>query len=275
MKTVRTDEIQKQLRSFDRVSLRLWLAATLAMSAVALAFVWLVLPAILRHTRAFEAQVWRSPPAFLGAAALILLFNVYILQRRKVLDRARNEMIHELVRAEAEEMLSLLDPVTELFNRRFLDRILPREISYADRYDSPLTLALFDIVGFKSENERAGDIVGDGILVEVARLLNRTFRPADLVIRYGGDEFLVLMPGTKESSAGHALERLMRQVEIWNRAHARKDFRLAFNVGMAAYSRGTEVAALLAAAEHQLYLSRLQGSGALGGQSPSETTAKA
>lgn len=257
------------------MSLRLWLAAMLTMSGVALGFIWLVLPAILRHTRAFEAQFWRSPQVFLGAVALILLFDIHILQRRKMLDRARDEMIREMVRAEAEEMLSLLDPVTELFNHRFLDRILPREISYADRYDSPLTLALLDIVGFKSENERAGDLVGDGILVEVARLLSRTLRPADLVIRYGGDEFLVLMPGTDEPSARRAIERLMRQVEIWNREHARKDFRLAFSVGIAAYSRGTEVAALLAAAEHQLYLSRLQGSGAPVGQSPGETTAKA
>jgi diguanylate cyclase (GGDEF)-like protein len=271
---MRTEEIHKQLQSFDRDNLRLWAAAMLTMCAVALGFIWLVLPVILRHAGSFEAQYWRSPQAFLGAVALIVLFNIYMLQRRKVLHRARDEMIRELVRAEAEEMLSLLDPVTELFNRRFLDRILPREISYADRHDSPLTIAFLDIEGFKAVNQRVGDFVGDGILVEVARLLARTFRPADLVIRYGGDEFLVLMPGTDEPSSQRAVERLMGQVEVWNGEHARKDFRLRFNVGIAAYSRGTEIATLLGAAEHQLYLNRLQGSGAAQGRVPTEVAQK-
>lgn len=256
---MRTEEIYNQLRSVNRVSLRLWVAAMLTMSAVALGFIWLVLPAILRHTRAFEAQFWRSPQGFLGAVALILLFDIYVLRRRKMLDRARDEVIRELVRAEAEEMLSLLDPVTELFNRRFLDRILPREISYADRYDSPLTLALLDIVGFKSANERLGNFAGEGILVEVARLLSRTFRPADLVIRYGGDEFLVLMPRTDEPSAARAIERLMQQVEARNRERGHHQFRLQFNLGLAAHSPGADPAALLAAAEHELYLNRVQG----------------
>jgi diguanylate cyclase (GGDEF)-like protein len=272
---MRTEEIHKQLQSFDRDSLRLWAAAMLTMCAVALGFVWLVLPTILLHAGSFKTQLWRRPQGFFGAVALILLFNIYMLQRRKALHRARDEMIRELVRVEAEEMLSLLDPVTELFNRRFLDRILPREISHADRNDSPLTIALLDIVGFKSANQRVGEFAGDGILVEVARLLARTFRPADLVIRYGGDEFLVLMPGTDEPSAGRAIERLMKRVEIWNRENARKEFRLQFNVGTAAYSRGTEIATLLAAAEHQLYLSRLQGSADAGTPVPSEIAGKA
>lgn len=271
---MQTDELRKQIQWFDRYSLRLWAAAVLLMGAVAIAFTWLVLPSILRHTGSFQSQLRSRPEAFFGVVALILLFNLYIVQRRKVLDRARDEMIRELVRAEAEEMLSLLDPVTELFNRRFLDRILPREISYADRHDLPFTLVLFDIVGFKSTNERVGDFVGDGILVEVARLLTRTFRPADLVIRYGGDEFLVLMPGTDAASAGRAVERLMKQVEVWNADHHCKDFRLQFNFGMAAYSRGAEIVALLGTAEHQLYLNRLQSSDAGGGPVPTEIVDK-
>ena len=253
---MRTEEIRDQIRSLDRRNLHLWFAAVLAMFGVATGFIWLVLPGLFGWARPIRPEFQYRPEAFFGVIALMLLFNIYMVGRRKMLHRGRDEMVRELVRAEAEEMLALLDPVTELFNRRFLDRMLPKEASYADRYALPFAIVIFDIADFSSANKRLGAFAADGILVEVAKLLTRTFRPSDLVIRYGGDEFLVLMPSTDEAAARRAVERLTAHVELWNQKRASKDFRLRLAFGLAVYSRDASVTAVLGAAEQSLYFDR-------------------
>ncbi|MCX7750817.1 MAG: GAF domain-containing protein [Candidatus Bipolaricaulota bacterium] len=116
----------------------------------------------------------------------------------------------ELRRVELEGELreqAIRDPLTGLYNRRFLTEVLGRELERAKRYGHPLTLVLADIDDFKKVNDRHGHGVGDRVLRRVAELLQTNVRAGDYVFRYGGEEFVVLLPETGDGG-GEVVRRL-------------------------------------------------------------------
>jgi diguanylate cyclase (GGDEF)-like protein len=111
------------------------------------------------------------------------------------------------------------DWLTGLRNRRYFEEALADHIEAASRYDRPLALVLFDLDHFKSINDTLGHAAGDEALRQFATLLKRTARKADIVCRYGGDEFAVLLPETKTSNAWNFAERVFQTLEMskaWN-----------------------------------------------------------
>ena len=108
---------------------------------------------------------------------------------------------------EEESGLARLDPLTGIFNRRAFEELAASEISRAERYGRPLSLAFVDLDHFKQVNDDFGHEVGDTVLRQVAATLVATMRSADTVARLGGDEFAVLMPETDSPAAMIALEK--------------------------------------------------------------------
>jgi diguanylate cyclase (GGDEF)-like protein len=104
------------------------------------------------------------------------------------------------------------DPLTGLFNYTFFREILARETASSDRY-SLLSLLMIDIDRFKLIDDILGHVVGNKVLVEVAKILQQSVRNTDFVFRYGGDEFAVLLTGTNLEGAGYAAEKLLFKVE--------------------------------------------------------------
>ena len=101
------------------------------------------------------------------------------------------------------------DSLTELRNRRHLDIAFREHIETARRYKHPLAIAILDIDNFKVFNDERGHAFGDRLLCEVAQLLQKVMRDADLPVRYGGDEFVIVMPMTDHGGATVAIERLL------------------------------------------------------------------
>jgi len=102
------------------------------------------------------------------------------------------------------------DPLTGLHNRRYLEEVLSREVLWAQRESRHLSVLLLDLDGFKTYNDTHGHLAGDRVLKEVAAGLAAAVRPGDVLFRFGGDEFLVVLPGTSGEVARRVARELMR-----------------------------------------------------------------
>jgi diguanylate cyclase (GGDEF)-like protein len=111
------------------------------------------------------------------------------------------------------EQLTITDDLTRLFNSRYLNLYLGREISRCKRHGIPLSVIFLDLDGFKGVNDQYGHLAGSGTLTEVGTILAAGVRESDILARYGGDEFVVVLPETPASGALVIAERLRRAIE--------------------------------------------------------------
>ncbi len=132
--------------------------------------------------------------------------------------------------------LSITDDLTKLFNTRYLNRTLDLEITRSNRHKSSLSLIFMDIDHFKLVNDNYGHLVGSKLLVEIGQLLIKGLRTIDIVARYGGDEFVIVLPQTTPASAVQIAERI-RKVVAQN-VFLKKDgysLRMTASFGVASY----------------------------------------
>jgi diguanylate cyclase (GGDEF)-like protein len=126
------------------------------------------------------------------------------------------------------------DELTGLFNRRAFDSLVKFAISSARRRAEPLALAWLDLDGFKKINDTWGHSEGDEALKAMADIMRASFRDADLLVRYGGDEFAVLFSDTHEKGAWIAVDHLAEQTKAWNLTSG-KPWKLAFSWGVSEF----------------------------------------
>jgi diguanylate cyclase (GGDEF)-like protein len=247
------EAFRHDMEALEVRDLQLWSIGLLLLVVVAAGFLSLILPNVMWNLGELRLDGRYVPQLFFGFIVLVVLFNVYVLQQRRALKTMRAELLRQLIRRETAEHLALIDPLTEVFNRRYLETILPKEIKRAERHDENLTLLMIDVDGFKSANTRFGHMVGDQVLKEVAQILKSTFRTSDTIIRYGGDEFLVLLPEADEAHAQVAVRRLIERVDRWNQEGIIPGYRMSLSCGIASYAKGGRVDEVLDKADQRMY----------------------
>ena len=153
------------------------------------------------------------------------------------------------------------DPLTELFNRRYIEDTLPRELHRALRRGAPLCVAMLDLDHFKLCNDTFGHDAGDLVLRESSRVLRENLRQSDIACRYGGEEFLLVLPDASLEDTSRRLEHirlLFERMEIVHRGQLLTT--ITFSAGVAvAPEHGSNPEDLLHAADDALYAAKQAG----------------
>lgn len=157
------------------------------------------------------------------------------------------------------ERLSRTDPLTRLANRRHVLERLALEVERAARYETPFLVAMCDLDDFKQVNDTLGHDCGDEVLRTTGRLLSENLRRTDLVGRWGGEEFLVLLPETEREGGRIALEKVRKKLEALPFVYSGTPLRVTVSVGIAAFVRGERLEDLVARADAALYEAKRSG----------------
>lgn len=153
------------------------------------------------------------------------------------------------------EEQSVTDDLTRLYNSRYMNLCLERELKRANRYNQSLGLIFMDLDGFKSVNDAHGHLSGSQTLAEVGRLLMQSVRDTDIVARYGGDEFTIVMPHTLRPASLQIAERLRRAIEEHSfLTDSGLDVRLTASFGLASFpENGNTREELISQADRAMY----------------------
>jgi diguanylate cyclase (GGDEF)-like protein len=166
--------------------------------------------------------------------------------------RAENEALRTEVDAlQVYRSLAYRDPLTGLWNRRYLDERLHHEIERARRHDGRFSILVFDVNDFKAINDERGHAAGDQALVWTADLLEETFRDHDICCRTGGDEFTVILPGATAAGCAVLISRLRQRLVEANRE---RPWSLGMSIGGATWpDDGSTAEELLRTADAAMY----------------------
>jgi len=167
-----------------------------------------------------------------------------------------NLKLHETLRSQ-----SIRDPLTGLFNRRFMEESLIREVLRAARNQGPLGVIMIDLDGFKSFNDTFGHDAGDALLREFGFLLRNNIRAEDIACRYGGEEFTLILPEATLEATLERAEQIREEIKRLKVLHRDQDLgQVTVSLGVAVFpNHGTTGEALLRAADTALYRAKIDG----------------
>jgi diguanylate cyclase (GGDEF)-like protein len=166
----------------------------------------------------------------------------------------RNALLYKLALETA-----LKDPVTGIQNRAALNTAMDREISLAHRHSAPLSVIMVDIDSFKKVNDSYGHLAGDAVLRVLAECLSQCVRGGDIVFRYGGEEFTVLLSNTDQAGAKLLADRIRTAVEKLQIRYDCLDIGITASLGVASFAPGDSAEGLLKRADQALYQAKQSG----------------
>lgn len=194
-----------------------------------------------------------------------------VSERTKVLEETVRKLTEEIfLRKQAEEALrisesqyralSILDGLTGLFNARHFFSLLESEIRRAERYGRPLSLLLMDVDNFKKYNDSFGHLEGDKVLARLADVIRRNLRSSDAACRYGGEEFVVILPETTGEQGAQFADRIREDFagEAF-RPEAGGEIRVTVSIGVSRFSSGMDTSAFVNEADANMYRAKNHG----------------
>ena len=245
--------VSEQMMALEKRDWEVWLIGAGAGIAVGLGILVLLFRATFLEHGLLHLDLSVSPEIFFGLVAVIVVFNTYVFNQRLDLRRTREQVISTTIQSELVRLQSFTDPLTEVYNRRALEDIARRFISQSKRLGKPLTFLMVDVDGFRDVNNRFGHLMGDFVLAEVAAILRGSARGSDAVVRYGGDEFLVILANSNSQGGEVVANRIAGSLADWNNARHLKNFEMVFSIGIAEWSEGKDLDQMLNEADQAMY----------------------
>jgi diguanylate cyclase (GGDEF)-like protein len=151
------------------------------------------------------------------------------------------------------------DFLTGLYNRQYFDEIIERSIEEFDRYGKKFSLLFIDIDDFKAVNDNYGHVVGDFVLKYVADVIKRSIRKVDLAFRYGGEEFVVVMPNTNLESAAKVADRILNDLRKTVFKYKNIDIKLTASIGLQEMKKGCNASQLVEEADKRMLKAKFSG----------------
>ena len=194
-----------------------------------------------------------------GFAIAVGGYHIHIVIRNREVLRVRTELLLETLKNEVGRLQGMVDPLTRVYNRQSMEELITKWIQRSERYDQSFSLAVVDLDDFKSVNDKYGHLTGDFVLSEVGSILRASVRGSDLVIRYGGDEFLLVLSDTDLPGAHAVARRVRRLVREWNEKHSAAPYEISLSMGLSIFEKGKTPRQLISEADREMYLSKTSG----------------
>ncbi|SET45370.1 diguanylate cyclase (GGDEF) domain-containing protein [Natronincola peptidivorans] len=217
-------------------------------------------------------KLWQEYYLVISSIAIILLliisigaFKIYAGRVINEKNRELEKVVEKLKDAYQEiEKLSMKDSLSNIYNRRYFDKVFPEKFNLAKRSKTIISLLVIDIDRFKEINDLYGHLVGDEIIKVVGQTIDMSlYRAIDFVVRYGGDEFVVFLHDTTEEGALLASNRILSAIRAikLNSNNEKDDIKITLSIGgvVAIPSKETSVSELFKLADDAMYEAKKQG----------------
>jgi diguanylate cyclase (GGDEF)-like protein len=240
-------EIRSSLRQAERRELWMWGNAVIVLLSLAALLVSLSVSLYLKGAKTIFG--WDLSLAVRLLVGLVVVFTGHMIYQHFRLRTIQKKLAWQQIEAEVFRRLAMYDPLTGLYNRRFAEQRLRAEIARSERRGLSMTVVLLDLNDFKTINDGYGHLVGDQVLKEFAKSLSHATRGSDLAVRWGGDEFMLLLLDCEVEQLSVVLNRLQGfAVEVHGQT-----LPVSFALGWKSFEPGDTFEGLIERADRDLY----------------------
>lgn len=243
--------VQAELLKLESQTRHFWVLLVFAIMVLAFGAVSLLTPQSFWQQNKLEISF--SPQALFVVLVALVVIAFQMFRREREIQKLRLTNLQQTLEAKSEQAASKIDPATNVFGRGFLHELLQGEISRADRTNRALSLMMCDLNNFKQVNDRYGHLMGDYVLAQMAEIFKSCVRGSDHVVRYGGDEFLLLLPETDQIGGEIVRKRIYTKVADWDRANRVGDLPVSVSVGLYLHVPGQTAERDVAEADALMY----------------------
>lgn len=243
--------IESELVQLEAHNRDIWVLVVFAGAVLVLGALSLLAPSSFWQQNTLEMKI---PPQLLFLVMMVvMLLALYMVRREAELRKLRLLNVQHTLKAQTEHTASMVDSLTNVFSRNFLRELLQGEISRAERNNRPLGLIMSDVDNFKMVNDRFGHLMGDYVLAQIASILKSCVRGSDYVVRYGGDEFLIVLSETDATGSQVVVNRIREKVGEWDRTSRVGNVSLGVSMGLHQHVPGQTVEQSVAEADTRMY----------------------
>ncbi len=243
--------LQAEISKLEGHDGNIWILVAFAAGVLILGALSLLFPGSFWQQNTLEIKI--PPQVLFIVMMVVMVVALYMVRRELEVRKLRLLNVQHTLNAQSELAASMVDSLTNVFSRSFLRELLQGEIARAERNNRPLGLIMCDIDNFKAVNDRFGHLMGDYVLAQIAGILKSCVRGSDYVVRYGGDEFLIVLSETDAAGSEIVMNRIRQKVGDWDRANRLGDFSIGVSLGLHQHVAGQSAEHAVSEADARMY----------------------